>query len=316
MGMLIDGIWEDTAIINNNEEGSFVRPDSAFRHWIKENTNIPPMMNRYHLYISYACPWACRTIMLLQLKGLTHAISYSTVTPLMLENGWEFTDTFPDKLNHYKYLHQVYTKSDSAYTGKVTVPVLWDKENKIIINNESADILKMINEEFNEFATIQFDANPLKHQTEINELNEFIYKNINNGVYKCGFAQSQKAYDEAFDKLFSALDEIELRLATNRYLVGNVLTEADIRLFTTLIRFDVVYYDHFKCNLKAIETYPNLSGYVRDIYQIPGVVQTVDFDQIKTHYYASHKNINPLGIIARGPLLDYNTKHNREKLSS
>ncbi len=316
MGMLINGKWEILPVAKNDLKGDFVRPDSIFQHSITKDchSGFKAEPNRYHLYISYACPWASRAIIFRILKGLENIISMSCVEPLMLENGWEFGSSnhkTADPLYHLKYLYELYQKADSQYTGKVTVPILWDKVKQTIVNNESSQIIRMLNSEFNAFSKNNHDYYPENLKKEIDTINDLIYHNINNGVYKCGFASSQNAYDMAFDNLFSALDKIENVLSTQRYLTGNILTEADWRLFTTLIRFDAVYYVHFKCNLKRIIDYPNLYNYLKELYQYPGIKETVNFSDIKQHYYQSHKFINPLGIIPKGPELDLETPYNR-----
>lgn len=313
MGMLMAGQWVDKPIAKQDKAGNFIRPDSAFRHWITKDGagGFKAEPNRYHLYVSYACPWASRAIIFRQLKQLTDIISLSTVEPIMLKNGWEFNQHFPDAIEHKDFLYQIYQMADSNYSGKVTVPVLWDKQTKTIVNNESADIIRMLNSEFNELANETVDYYPSQLRQKIDEINEFIYHKINNGVYKCGFAKTQTAYDHACGQLFTALAEIDILLGKQRYLVGDEITEADWRLFTTLIRFDVVYVTHFKCNVKRIDDFPNLRGYVRDLYQHPGIAGTVNFEHIKTHYFASHLFINPTGIIPKGPIIDYATKHSR-----
>jgi len=311
MGMLINGQWETTTpLTTNDEQGRFIRPDTQFRSWITEDgcSGYKAEPERYHLYVSYACPWACRTLIMRSLKGLENIISVSIVEPLMLENGWEFGSKEQgtvDTVNHANYLYEIYLKADINYTGKVTVPLLWDKYTKTIVNNESAEIMRMLNSEFNAYARNTYDFYPKVLHKQINELNEFIYKNINNGVYQCGFAKTQMVYDEAVERLFSALDTLEERLSQSRYLFGDILTETDWRLFTTLIRFDVVYVTHFKCNLKRIEDYSYLPSYLRNLYQIPGIKQTVNFFHIKEHYYRSQKILNPSGIIPKGPIIDF-----------
>ena len=315
MGKLNNGKWEVGSIITSDPKKEFIRPDSAFRHWIG-NRDFPAEANRYHLYVSYACPWASRTLVVRSLKGLKAVISYSTVEPLMGENGWAFgslAQETVDPINHAQYLYEIYQKADPHYTGKVTVPVLWDKHQKTIVNNESSEIMRMLNNEFNDLAQNQLDLYPKALQTEIDGINQFIYQNINNGVYQCGFAGSQESYDKAFEALFSALEELEARLSRQRYLLGKQLTEADWRLFTTLIRFDSVYVGHFKCNKRCLREYSNLWNYTKELYQIPGIKETVRFDQIKQHYYQSHKMINPTGIIAKGPDIDFNESHNRHR---
>lgn len=310
MGMLIDGVWEKGTIAPHDKKGVFVRLDSTFRNRVTE-----PEAGRYHLYVSYACPWAHRTLIFLTLKGLENAISFSAVEPLMLEMGWAFGkkgSVTADPLYNLNYLHQIYQKSDEKCTSKVTVPVLWDKKNQTIVNNESSEIIRILNSDFSDFCQKKYDFYPIELQPQINEINDFVYDKINNGVYKCGFASSQEAYDMAYDNLFDALDKIEVLLSKQRYLVGEKITEADWRLFTTLIRFDVVYVSHFKCNKKCLREYPNLFNYLKALYQMPGIKQTVDFKHIKTHYFTSHLFINPTGIIPKGPEIDFDAPHNRE----
>ena len=310
MGAMIDGKWEPNPLIVSDDKGRFVRQGSVIHNAISSDptSQFPALADRYHLYVSYACPWACRTLMMRALKGLEDVISFSVVEPLMLDNGWEFGDKGSqtvDPLNHYDYLYQVYQTADPSYSGRITVPVLWDKQAKTIVNNESAEIIRLLNSEFDALATNTTDYYPTALQSQIDELNEFIYEKINNGVYRCGFATTQDAYEEAFDELFAALDEIEQRLTKQRYLLGEELTEADIRLFPTLIRFDPVYVGHFKCNRNRIADYPHLSKYVCDMYHLVGVSDTVNFEHIKYHYYASHRSINPTGIVPKGPELAY-----------
>lgn len=313
MGLLVEGKWHDEWYDTKKTNGKFVREASSFRERIGQSNYIAEK-NRYHLYISYACPWAHRTLIMRALKNLGDIISYSSVEPLMLQNGWKFGKK-GDEITGAKYLHELYTKANPKYTGRVTVPVLWDTQQETIINNESADIIRIFNFAFNDFIDDNINFYPDDLKDEINKINDFVYTSINNGVYKAGFATTQIAYDEAVFALFEALDKIEHRLSKHRYLIGNIFTEADIRLFTTLIRFDPVYVSHFKCNIRRIYDYPNLWNYVKDIYQIPEVTKTVDFKQIKTHYFASHKHINPTGVIPHGPELDLNTHHNRNRFN-
>lgn len=321
MGKLVEGQWYTTSeLACSNKTGAFEREQSSFRNWVEADANapFPAQADRYHLYISYACPWASRTLIMRQLKGLAHVISYSTVDALMGDNGWTFAvegEHSQDPINQFTHLHQVYTTAKPNYTGKVTVPVLWDKHTRTIVNNESADIIRMLNDGFNELADNKTDYYPAELRADIDEINAFVYPNINNGVYRCGFANKQAAYDRAFEQLFSALDQLETRLGQQRYLVGNTLTEADVRLFTTLIRFDAVYVGHFKTNLRRIDDYANLSNYLRDLYQYPGIAETVRFDHIKNHYYQSHLAINPTGIVPKGPALDYQRPHDRARFT-
>ena len=316
MGLLVEGKWQDKWYDTKSTGGRFVRRESQFRDWITADgsSGFKAEPDRYHLYISLACPWAHRTLIFRKLKKLEDIISLSIVDPLMQENGWEFTDypgSIPDTVNGSHYLHEIYTAAKADYTGRVTVPVLWDKEKNTIVNNESSEIIRMFNSEFNEYGDSEPDFYPLELRDEINRINSTVYDNINNGVYKCGFATSQQAYEEAFNNLFHTLDKIENSLAERRYLVGDKMTEADWRLFTTLLRFDSVYYTHFKCNLRRIEEYPNLSNYLRELYQFPGLEETVNLKHIKEHYFKSHKSINPTGIVPSGPELDLSTPHNR-----
>ncbi len=310
MGLLIKGKWKNKWYDTRSTGGRFVRKESQFRNWVTHDgpSGYKAEPHRYHLYVSLACPWAHRTIIFLKLKDLEEIISVSIVDPVMGDNGWEFTnssDTIPDTLYGKKFLYQIYTKAKPDYSGRVTTPVLWDKKNETIVNNESSEIIRMFNSEFNEITKNSMNYYPKELQDKINQLNSIIYENVNNGVYKCGFATTQDAYDESFFKLFDTLEYLENILEGNRYLTGSIITEADWRLFTTLIRFDIVYYNHFKCNLKRIEDFENLRNYLRDLYRFPGIKETVNFEHIKTHYYVSHKTINPSGIIPNGPEIDY-----------
>ena len=316
MGLLVDGKWTDQWYETESKGGRFVRKESHFRDWIRADgsTAFEPEPGRYHLYVSLACPWAHRTLIYRKLKGLEDAISLSIVDPYMLENGWAFSDApgaIADSIHDSRHLHEVYTRADATYTGRVTVPVLWDRKNGTIVNNESGEIIRMLGSEFDAIGDPSVEFYPQSLRSEIDEMNAFVYPAINNGVYRCGFATTQVAYDEAFAELFSALDTIEDRLSRQRYLVGDRITEADWRLFTTLVRFDAVYVGHFKCNLRRIADYPHLSGYLRELYQVPGVADTVDFDHIKQHYYGSHDTINPTRIVPNGPALDLDAPHGR-----
>jgi len=320
LGRLIQGKWSNEWYDTASSGGSFVRSPSSFREWVRadSSTRHPPESGRYHLYVSLACPWAHRTLIFRKLKGLEEAISISVVDPVMGENGWAFTGakgSTSDALFGSRYLHEIYTRANPTYTGRVTVPVLWDRQRATIVNNESSDIIRMFNSEFDAVGESTLDFYPESLRAEIDRINDYVYPKINNGVYRCGFATTQAAYEAAFDELFEALDTIEDRLASHRYLVGDRITEADWRLFTTLVRFDAVYVGHFKCNLRRIADYPNLSGYLRDLYQSPGIESTVNFDHIKRHYYVSHVTINPTGIVARGPELDLHLPHGREHRS-
>ncbi len=316
MGLLVEGKWQDTWYDTKSTKGKFVRGESKFKNWVTADgsSGFKAEPDRYHLYVSLACPWAHRTLILRKLKRLEDVISISIVDPLMAENGWEFSSypgSIPDMINGANYLHEIYTASAPEYTGRATVPVLWDKKKKTIVNNESAEIMLIFNSEFNEFADGSVDFYPPELRDEIDRINTLVYDNINNGVYKCGFATTQEAYDEALSNLFETLDQIEGMLGKRRYLVGDKITIADWRLFTTLLRFDSAYYNHFKCNLRRIEEYPNLSNYLRELYQYPGVAETVNFKHIKEHYFKSHRAINPTGIVPAGPELDLSTPHNR-----
>lgn len=320
MGRLIDGKWHDEWYDTKSTGGRFVRQDAAFRNRVTAggSSGFAAEPDRYHLYISLACPWAHRTLIFRRLKKLEKVISLSIVDPLMAEQGWTFsegTGCIPDSVNGARFLHQIYTAAKPDYSGRVTVPVLWDKKQKTIVNNESSEIIRMFNSEFNAFGDASVDFYPEALRREIDNLNARIYSDVNNGVYKCGFATTQEAYREAFVPLFTTLDMLEERLGRERYLVGSDTTEADWRLFTTLVRFDAVYVGHFKCNLRRIADYPNLSNYLRDLYQTPGVAETVNFEHIKRHYYQSHKTINPTGIVPLGPELDLLAPHGRETLS-
>lgn len=316
MGLLVDGKWQDTWYDTKSSGGKFVREDAQFRHWITLDGSAGPSgeggfkaePGRYHLYVSLACPWAHRTLIMRTLKGLEDLISVSVVSPIMLENGWTYDETTGssgDALNQRQFHHQVYTDADSTYSGRVTVPVLWDKERNTIVNNESSEIIRMLNTAFNDLTGNTDDYYPEAMRAGIDEWNERIYPAVNNGVYRAGFATSQDAYEEAYQVLFAELDALDAHLQSNRYLMGDTLTEADIRLFTTLIRFDAVYHGHFKCNRQRLEDFAALPRYIRDIYQLTGVAATVDFDHIKRHYFASHLMINPTGVVPAGPDIDY-----------
>ncbi|RFA30510.1 glutathione-dependent reductase [Alkalilimnicola ehrlichii] len=317
MGMLVDGVWHDKWYDTKSTGGRFVRPDTAFHNEISPDPNaeFPAEPDRYHLYVSLACPWAHRTLIMRRLKGLEDIIDVSVVHPYMGHQGWSFDDNYPgatgDLINHCMHMHELYTKARPDYTGRVTVPVLWDKRQSTIVNNESAEIVRILNSGFDRYAKNNADFYPSALRNDIDEINAFVYDRINNGVYKAGFATAQEAYENAVNALFEGLDEIESRLARQRYLVGNRLTEADWRLFTTLVRFDAVYVGHFKCNLKRICDYPNIWGYTKELYQMPGIAETVALDHIKHHYYASHPMINPTGIIPAGPRIDFTAPHGR-----
>ncbi len=315
MGLLVEGQWHTDWYDTKSTGGEFVRKDSQFRHWIGE-PGFAAEAGRYHLFVSLACPWAHRTLIFRKLKKLEHIIGVTIVDPKMLEHGWAFSEVSRDNpIEGIDYLHQVYTTADANYTGRVTVPVLWDKKRRTIVSNESADIIRILNSAFDDLSGEHSDYYPQPLRADIDELNQLIYDNINNGVYRAGFATSQPAYEAAFHRLFDTLDIIEQRLGRQRYLMGARITEADWRLFTTLIRFDAVYYSHFKTNLKHIEEYPNLSNYLRDLFQIEGVADTVNFDHIKTHYYFSQTTINPTQVVPVGPVLNYTRTHNRDRFS-
>ncbi|KRP98433.1 Glutathionyl-hydroquinone reductase YqjG [Pseudomonas fluorescens] len=324
MGLLIEGQWKDQWY-ESSADGAFQREQAQRRNWVTADGGPGPSgeggfkaeAGRYHLYVSLACPWAHRTLILRKLKGLESLIDVSVVSWLMLENGWTFDKAHGssgDKLDGFNFMHQRYTADTADYTGRVTVPVLWDKKLKRIVSNESAEIIRMFNSAFNALTGNTLDFYPQALHSTIDSLNERIYPAVNNGVYRAGFATSQQAYESAFDDVFAELDHLEQHLGSHRYLAGEYLTEADVRLFTTLIRFDAVYYSHFKCNLRRIADYSNLSNWLREIYQWPGVAETVDFEHIKGHYYASHRTINPTGIVPKGPLQGFDTKHDRVRL--
>jgi len=323
MGMLINGELANSWLDKEIEEGEFKRMESFFRNWITPDGKSGPTGNagfkaeadRYHLYVSEACPWAHRTVIFRKLKKLENIIGISYVEADMLDNGWTFSASgkYQDDLYGFRYAYELYQKADSNFTGQITVPILWDKKTKTIVNNESSEIIRMLNTAFNAFTDNKTNYYPEELQKQINIINQPIYENINNGVYRCGFANTQEAYEKAFARLFKQLDATEELLSTQRYLLGERITEADWRLFTTLVRFDAVYVGHFKCNLKHISDYPNLSNYLRELYQIPGIAETVDINYIKRHYYYSHTSINPTQIIPKGPLIDFTAPHNRQR---
>ncbi|AHC36513.1 glutathione-dependent reductase [Pseudomonas fluorescens] len=325
MGLLIKGHWHDQWY-ESSADGAFQREQAQRRSWVTADGQPGPSgeggfkaeAGRYHLYVSLACPWAHRTLILRKLKGLESLIDVSVVSWLMLENGWTFDKALGssgDTLDGFDFMHQRYTADTADYTGRVTVPVLWDKQLNRIVSNESAEIIRMFNSAFNALTGNTLDFYPETLRPSIDTLNERIYPAVNNGVYRAGFATSQPAYESAFDDVFAELDYLEQHLGDHRYLAGEYLTEADVRLFTTLIRFDAVYYSHFKCNLRRIADYSNLSNWLRELYQWPGVAETVDFEHIKGHYYASHRTINPTGIVPKGPLQAFDAKHDRGRLS-
>lgn len=319
MGLLVSGQWHDQWYDTDSSGGEFIRTDAQFRDWITADgsSGFKAERDRYHLFVSLACPWAHRTLIFRKLKQLEDIIGVTVVKAEMLDKGWEilpYDDEAamdPSPIAGIQYLYEVYTTTQEDYSGRVTVPLLWDKKTGTIVNNESSEIIRMLNTAFNEFTEVDTDLYPAELHQQIDEINATVYDNINNGVYKAGFATSQSAYEKAFKALFTTLDHVEQILSQQRYLVGTQITEADWRLFTTLIRFDSVYYGHFKTNLQRIEDYPNLSNYVRELYQVDGVAETVNFEHIKTHYYYSHDTINPTRIVPLGPKVDYQRPHNR-----
>ena len=322
MGLLVDGQWQDKWYDTEASGGRFVREDAGFRNWVTADGSAGPTgvggfkaeANRYHLYVSLACPWAHRTTIYRKLKGLEDMISLSVVHPFMGDKGWTFAEgagVIADPIVNASYLYEVYVAAKPDYTGRVTVPILWDKKTNTIVSNESSEIIRMLNSAFDEAGATDVNFLPTELLAEIDTINEFVYSAVNNGVYKAGFATTEAAYKEAVVTLFDALDTLEARLADQRYLLGDTITEADWRLFTTLVRFDAVYVGHFKCNIRRIVDYPNLWGYLRDLYQVPGIAETVSIEHIKAHYYTSHANINPTRIIPVGPLLDFNEPHDR-----
>ena len=325
MGLLQNGQWVDQWYDTESTGGRFVRKLPQFRSWITADGSAGPTgdagfnaeAGRYHLYVSHACPWAHRTLIFRSLKGLEEMISVSVVHWFMADKGWTFQageGVVPDTINNAEFVHQIYTAAMSDYSGRVTVPVLWDKKNNTIVSNESPEIIRMFNSAFDNVGAKAGDYYPQALRAEIDSLNERIYESVNNGVYKCGFATTQEAYEEALHPLFDTLDWLDQRLSTQRYLTGNTITEADWRLFTTLVRFDPVYVGHFKCNIRRIADYENLSEYVRDLYQQPGIAETVNMKHIKQHYYASHESVNPSRVVPVGPEIDFAAAHNRSRL--
>lgn len=326
MGLLQEGEWVDQWYDTSSTGGRFVRKLPQFRHWVTSDGSPGPggeggfkaESGRYHLYVSLACPWAHRTLIFRVLKGLEDMISISTVHWYMADKGWTFDSgdgVVPDSVNNADYMYQIYTAAMPSYSGRVTVPVLWDKQKNTIVSNESPEIIRMFNSAFDDAGAKPGDYYPEELRSEIDHLNERIYESVNNGVYKCGFATTQEAYEEALTPLFDTLDWLDERLSSRRYLTGNSITEADWRLFTTLVRFDPVYVGHFKCNIKRIADYPNLSEYLRDLYQQPGISGTVNMEHIKSHYYASHESINPSRIVPSGPDIDFTARHGRENFT-
>jgi putative glutathione S-transferase len=326
MGLLVEGVWHTDWYDTKSSNGNFVRKESQFRNWVTADGTAGPTgkggfkaePGRYHLYVSLACPWAHRTLIFRKLKDLEPMIGVSIVNALMGDEGWTFepgSGVVPDDVNQTKRVYELYTLAMPDYTGRVTVPILWDKQQNSIVSNESAEIIRMLNSAFDEHGATAGDFYPAEKRQQIDDVNELVYHNINNGVYRAGFATTQAAYDDAVTDMFKVLDQLEQILTSQRYLVGAGLTEADWRLFTTLVRFDAVYVGHFKCNIKRIEDYPALSNYLRDLYQYPGIAETVDIDYIKAHYYGSHETINPTRIIPKGPKLNLGQPHNRASLS-
>jgi putative glutathione S-transferase len=323
MGLLVNGAWQED--ISRTKEGRFIRPAPVFRNFVTRDGSPGPSgrggfaaePGRYHLYVSLACPWAHRTLIFRALKKLEPVISVSITKPLYGKTGWEFgsaaTDMH-DSVNGKSTLAEIYLIADPQYTGRVSVPVLWDKQQRTIVNNESSEIIRMLNSAFDAFTDVRTDYYPVALRGEIDAVNEIIYPSINNGVYRAGFATTQEAYEEAARGIFETLDTLEVRLSRQRYLVGAQPTEADWRLFTTLVRFDSVYYSHFKCNLRRIADYANLWNYTRDLYQIPGIAETVSIDHIKRHYYGSQRQVNPTGIVPIGPAIDFAAPHDRNRL--
>ncbi len=322
MGLLVKGQWVDQWYDTDASDGRFQRSESQFRNWITADGSagisgeggFSAEPGRYHLYVSLACPWAHRTLIFRALKGLQHCIGVSVVNPLMADQGWCFAPApgvIADEINHSCFLHQLYSRSQPDYTGRVTVPVLWDRHRRCIVSNESAEIIRMFNRAFDQLGASEGDYYPEVLRAEIDRINSTVYQHINNGVYRAGFATSQQAYEDAVIPLFDTLDQLEQRLSSNRYLLGQRITEADWRLFTTLVRFDPVYHGHFKCNLRRLQDYPALLGYTRELYQWPGVSDTVNMAHIKEHYYRSHTMINPTAIVPLGEGPDLSLDHGR-----
>jgi putative glutathione S-transferase len=320
MNMLVDGEWRTDAYESTNEDGEFDRQETSFRDSVKDDpeARFRPEAGRYHLYVSYACPWAHGALLMRSLKGLEDVISVDVVDPFRGDDGWQFTPEkegcTEDSLNGSDYLREVYVEADPEMTGRVTVPVLWDKQEETIVNNESKEVIRMLDTEFGDVADRDVDLYPEGYQDEVDRIIDEIYDPINNGVYRAGFAKTQEAYDSAIEELFDALDHWDSVLADQRYLAGDRLTEADIRLFATLVRFDQVYHTHFMCNRKHIHEYDNLWPYLRDLYQTPGMGETVNMDHIKEHYYTTHPDVTPSRIIAAGPELDFEAAHDRDEL--
>ena len=320
MGLLVDGAWQD--IDMRVRDGHFVRKPTTFHNYVTADGRPGPTgtggfaakPGRYHLYVSLACPWAHRTLIFRKLKKLEEAISVSVTAALLTKRGWEF-GTEPgatlDTVNGKSTIADIYVLSDPHYSGRASVPILWDKKTRTVVNNESSEIIRMLNSAFNAFTGVRTDYYPVELRDEIDSINDRVYETVNNGVYRAGFATTQPAYEEAARALFATLDYLEERLSRQRYLVGRQITEADWRLFTTLVRFDAVYYSHFKCNLRRVVDYSNLWNYLRELYQVPGIAETVSLDHIKRHYYGSHRNVNPTGIVPIGPIIDFMQPHDR-----
>ncbi len=317
MGRLVEGKWLAKGPDPRKSTGKFKRADAQLRNWVTVDgsSGFPAETGRYHLYVSHACPWAHRTMIYRHLKGLNDAISYTYVEPLMLENGWRIP-AGEGPLSDAEFMYHVYLTNDSTYSGQCSVPVLWDKVQNKIVSNESSEIIRMFNNAFKDIGNDTVDYYPETLRTEIDEVNILTYENINNGVYRSGFARTQEAYDNAVTQVFNALDEVEKRLSKQRYLVGGQITEADWRLFPTILRFDPVYHGHFKCNIRRIVEYPNIWNYLLDLFQQPGIADTVFMDNIKLHYYGSHETVNPTRIVPRGPEIDFTETHNRGRFAS
>jgi putative glutathione S-transferase len=328
MGLLVEGVWrDDTHDPQRIQGGRFVRRASPFRSFVTADGSPGPTGDggfaaepgRYHLYVSYGCPWAHRTIIYRSLKKLEDVISMSGVSWRVDDDGWTFDETTGstgDAINHKSKLYEIYLAADPKFTGRITVPVLWDKKRGTIVNNESSEIIRMFNSAFDAFTDERADYYPAAYRAQIDQLNETIYATVNNGVYRAGFATAQEAYEEAARGVFATLDDLERQLSRQRYLAGPRLTEADWRLFPTLIRFDTVYYSHFKCNVRRIGDYPNLSNYLRDLYQTPGVAEAVSFEHIKRNYYGNQVKVNPTRIVPIGPDLDFSAPHDRDRFVS
>jgi len=316
MGRLVDGEWVVTGADPRKTTGHFRRSDTQFRSRITKDgaSGFPAEAGRYHLFVSHACPWAHRTMIFRKLKLLEEMIDVTYVDPMMLENGWVIKGDCP--VEGARYMHHIYQAADPAYSGQASVPVLWDKVKNTIVSNESSEIIRMFNSAFADLTPATADLYPESLRDEIDAVNDRIYSTLNNGVYKCGFARTAEAYEENFDRLFETVDWLEQRLSTQKYLAGAEITEADWRLFTTLIRFDAVYFGHFKCNLHRIIDYPNLSNYLKCLYQRPGIADTVVMDEIKTHYYGSHETVNPTRIVPKGPFLDFTSPHDRDRFNT